>query len=203
MENGQRTASGQVDSNKRRYFVLGLAILFCAFLISLSAFVAYSASRVPPHSSPNWLIHPMTIYSPFTLHKGDAFQGAADRLEIPVYPGAIPLEVNTFAWKADQSSSATVATGLAVVRFQVKAPLLDVNSWYQGNFPKPYSQLRKEQMLSGPAKEQWFQKLDVRVNEDTTLYQATDSSRVRGVIVESPGNSSGTEVTLFYYSEGR
>jgi hypothetical protein len=203
MENTQHSASVQLDSNKRRYFVLGLVILFCAFLMSLSAFVAYSASRVPPHSPPNWLIHPMTIYSPFTLHKGNAFQGAADRLEIPVYPGAIPLEVNTFAWKADQSSSATVATGLAVVRLQMKVPLSDVNSWYQGNFPKPYSQLRKEQILSGPAKEQWFQKLDVRVSEDTTLYQATDSSRVRGVIVESPGNSSSTQVTLFYYSEGR
>ena len=200
MENTQRW---HLDPNKWRYFVLGLAILFCSFLISLSIFVAYSASRVPPQSSPNWLIHPMTIYSPFTLHRGNAFQGATDRLRVPLYPGAIPRELNTFAWKEDQSSSATDPMGLAVVYFQVKAPSLDVNSWYQGNLPKPYSQLRKEQILSGPAKEQWFQKLDVDHAGDTTLYQTTDSSRVRGVIVESLGNGTGTSLTLFYYSEGR
>lgn len=201
MEHSQRTASAQADASKRRYLRLGLVIFVCTFLISLSAFVAYAASRVPPHSAPNRFIHPTTIYSPFTLHRGNAFQGAADRLQVPIYLGAIPLEVSTFAWKAGQSSSASAAS-LAVVRLRVKVPLSSMNSWYQENFPKPYSQLRKEQILSGPAKEQWFQKLEVRVNEETTLYQATDSSRVRGVVVE-PSENSSSEVTLFYYLEGR
>lgn len=199
MGNSQHTASVQADANKPPYLTIGLPVFVCSFLISLLAFVAYTASRVPPRSSPNWFIHPMTIYSPFTLHRGHAFQGAADRLQVPVFAGAVPLEVNTFAWRAEQSSS---VTGLAVIRLEVKAPLSSVNSWYQENLPKPYSQLRKEQILSGPAKEQWFQKLDVRVNEEATLYQATDSSRVRGALVESLDNSS-TEVTLFYYSEAR
>jgi hypothetical protein len=201
MEKTHGSSAARSTPNWLRHFVFALVIFVFTTLISVSVFVAYSASRVPPRSAPNWLIHPTTIYSPFTLRRGNAFQGAADRLQAPVYAGAIPFEVATFAWRADQSSSAGAA-GLALVRLQVKAPMSSVNSWYQENFPKPYSQFRKEQMLSGPAKEQWFQKLDVRVNEGTTLYQATDSSRVRGVIVEPSDNSSGTEVTLFYYSEG-
>ncbi|MFI5058372.1 MAG: hypothetical protein ACHQLQ_09305 [Candidatus Acidiferrales bacterium] len=201
MEYLRRDWFAQFSKGRRQRFVFALAIFLGTTLISVSSFVAYSASSLSPRTRPNWLIHPKIIYSPFTLHRGNAFQGATDRLQVPVYAGAIPLEVSTFAWNADQSSSAS-ATGLALVRLQVKVPLSLVNSWYQENFPKPYSQLRKEQILGGPAKEQWFQKLDIRVNDETTLYQATDSNRVRGVVIESSDNSS-SEVTLFYYSEGR
>jgi hypothetical protein len=203
MENTHGSAAAHSASNKLRYFMFSLIIFLFTTLISFSAFVAYSASRIPPPLSPNWLIHPTIIYSPFTLHRGNAFQAGADAFQVPVYPVAIPLEVSTFGWGVDHLSSVAAPAGLALVRLEAKGTLAAVNSWYQENFPKPYSQLRKEQILSGPAKEQWFQELDVRINDETTLYQAIDSNRVRGAIVESLGNSGSTRVTLFYYSEGR
>jgi len=187
---------------KLRTLVLGLTVLCMSFVISLTVFIALTVIKNPRHYSQNWFIHPATIYSPFTLHRGSAIQ-SADLLQVPVYPDAVGIEVSTLSWKAERSSMGVTAAGLALIRFDVDVPVAAVNSWYEANFPKPHLQLRKVQIQSGPANEKWFQKLNVRVHDETTLFEAVDGNRLRGVIAESLGNAGRTRTTLFYYSEAR
>lgn len=199
----ENTYTALSPRNKPRHFAFGLVILVFSTLLSTSAFLAYSASRIPPRSSPNPVIHPTVVYSPFTLHRGNISQAAEEPLGIPIYAGAVPSLLSTFAWRIEDPSAQPTSAGLVVVRFESKAPLSSVSSWYSQNFPKPYSQLRKEQILAGPAKEKWFQKLDAAIDNNIVLYQAVNSSEALGVVLQSSANSESTGITLFRYSEGR
>jgi hypothetical protein len=201
MENTHSSAAVQSAPKKLRYFMFGPLIFLFSTLLSISAFVAYSTSRIPPRALPNPVIHPMIIYSPFTLHRGNIRQAAEEPLGVPIYPGAVPLELSTFAWGADHSSPPSTSTGLVMVRLEVKAPSSAVSSWYKENFPRPYSQLRKEQILSGPAKEKWFQELDASIDNDTVFYQAAASDGTRGAIIQSGTDSDSSFVTIFRCSE--
>ncbi len=188
--------------SKLRYFLFALTIFVFSLLTSVLAFMSYSVARIPPHSPPNRFLHPMIVYSPFTLRRGNAFEKVGDFLPVPVYAGATPLELSTFARVLDHGPAPPIHGGLVLVRLETKAPFATVNSWYRENFPKPYSQLRGQQILNGVTKDWWFQRLDARVKEETILYQAADSNKVRGAIVESLDDSN-TGVTVFYYSEDR
>lgn len=194
-------SSARSAPKRLRRLLLALVVLFFTTLASLSAFIAYSALRVPPRSSPNWLIHPTVVYSPFTIRRGDAFQAALDELRIPAYAAAIPSEVSTFTWRFDHPASAPTTVGLVLVRLRTNASASAVRTWYLENLPKPYSHLVEPQILIGPAKERWFQELDVSVSSDTSLYQAATPDGMHGVVVQSLPNSGSTGVTLFRYSE--
>jgi hypothetical protein len=190
-------------SNRLRYVIVATVVFLFSVFASLSVMIGYVASKLPPHSSPNVFLHPTTIFSPFTLRRGNFSQAAVDRLQIPVYAGAIAKELSTFGWVLDYPPASATSAGLVLLRVEIDRPVATLDSWYQENFPKPYSHLRGQQIVGGVAKERWFQKLDAHINDETTLYQTNDSTRVRGVIVESLGDSSRTGVTVFYYSEGR
>jgi len=203
MENTYSSPATHSARSKLRNLGFALAIFLLATLLSLSAFVAYLASRIPPRSSPNPVIHPMIIDSPFTLHRGNISQAARNPLGIPVHAGAIPLEVSTFGWGVDHPSAPPTPAGLVLVRFEVKDSFPSVSTWYHENFPKPYSLLRKQEIRDGLAKEPWFEKLDVSVNNDTVLYQAVDSDGIRGAIIQPGVSSDSSAVTIFRYSEAR
>jgi hypothetical protein len=197
MKNTHSLAAAQSAPKKLRYLGLGALLFLFSNLLSISAFVAYSTSRISPRASPNPVIHPMIIYSPFTLHRGNIRQAAEEPLGVPIYTGAIPLELSTFAWGTDHSSPPSTPAGLVMVRLEAKAPSSAVSSWYKENFPRPSSQLRKEQILSGPAKEKWFQKLDASIGNDTVFYQAAAADGTRGAIIQPGNDSDSSFVTIF------
>jgi hypothetical protein len=79
-----------------------------------------------------------------------------------------------------------------------------VENWYEQNLPKPFSRLSDQQILGGPAKETWFQALDLQIGSETVLYRAEDSVAPRGVVLQpSQNNESGTIITTYYLSHGR
>jgi hypothetical protein len=79
-----------------------------------------------------------------------------------------------------------------------------VKNWYEQNFPKPSSELSNQQILNGPAKEAWFQALDVQVDNETVLYRPEDLMAPRGIILQpSKNNDGGTIITAYYLSHGR
>lgn len=195
MENTHSFSSTRSVPVKLQKFGVALGVFLFASVVSLSAFIAYSTSKLPPRAGPNWLIHPRIIDSPFTLHRGSAFSEAGGILRIPVYPGATASELSTFSWS--EKRRPTQLASLALLRLEVVAPVESVDSWYGENFIKPYSRLREPQILSGPAQEDWFQRLDVIANHDTILYQVADSDGIRGAIIQPGSNSHGSLVTIF------
>jgi hypothetical protein len=203
MEHSHDSRMLDLIRDKVRYSLLGLLVFLFSASFSILAFVAYSASKLAPRSASNPVIHPMIIFSPFTLHKGNIRQAAEEPLGVPIYAGAVPSELGTFAWREGPSSQLT-SSGLVVVRMEVKATRSIVDSWYEHNFPKPCAVTRHEQILTGPAKEPWFKKLDAGIDSNSVLYQSTgDAAITRGVIIQSFSDSESSELTLFQYSQGR
>jgi len=181
-----------------------LATFILATLVSLVVFIGYAASRDPREPSSKQWLRPAAVYTPFTLHRGNAFEGAQDDLHLPIYPGATPIEIGTFDQQGDPSAVSSNSVGLVLLRLQASAPMPTVKNWYEQNFPKPFSELLDQQILSGPAKEAWFQALDVQVDNETVLYRPEDSMAPRGIILQpSKNNDGGTIITAYYLSHGR
>jgi hypothetical protein len=184
-----------------RRLLTALATFILAMLISLAVFIGYAASRDPREPSSKQWLHPAVVFTPFTLHRGNAFEGATDELHLPVFPSSVPTETGTFD---QQGAASSVPVGLVLVRLLASAPMPTVKSWYEQNIPKPFSELLDQQILNGPAKEAWFQALDVQVDNETVLYRPEDSMAPRGIILQpSKNNDGGTIITAYYLSHGR
>jgi hypothetical protein len=195
MEETRPSGSG-VRHRKLQPLWTALATFILATLVSLVVFIAYAASR-------QWL-HPAVVFTPFTLHRGNAFEGATDELHLPIFPGSVPIETGTFDQQGDHSGASSNSVGLALVRLLASAPMPTVKNWYEQNFPKPSSELSNQQILNGAAKEAWFQALDVQVDSETVLYRPEDSMAPRGIILQpSKNNDGGTIITAYYLSHGR
>lgn len=186
----------------RRSLVTALATFVVSILVSMAVCIGYAASRDPREpSSKQWL---QVVFTPFTLHRGNAFEGATEDLHFPIYPGSVPIETGTFDQQGEHSTVSPNSVGLVLVRLLASAPLPTVKSWYEQNFPKPFSELFGQQILGGPAKETWFQGLDLQIDGDTVLYRAEDSMAPRGIILQpSKNNEGGTTITAYYLSHGR
>jgi len=191
-----------VIAPNRRPFVTALASFALSILVTVGVCIGYAASMDPREpSSKQWL---RVVFTPFTLHRGNAFEGATDDLHLPIYRGAAPIETGTFEQQGDHSAASSSSVGLILVRLLASAPLPAVKDWYEQNFPKPFSELRDQKILGGPAKETWFQALDLQIDGETVLYRAEDSMASRGIILQtSKANGSGTIITAYYLSHGR
>jgi hypothetical protein len=191
-----------VSAINRRSLVTALATFVVSILVSLAVCIGYAASRDPREpSSKQWL---RVVFTPFTLHRGNAFEGATEDLHLPIYPGSVPTETGTFDEQGEHSAASSNSVGLVLVRLLASAPLPTVKNWYEQNFPKPFSELLDQQILAGPAKETWFQTLDLQIDSETVLYRAEDSMASRGIILQpSRANGGGTIITAYYLSPGR
>jgi hypothetical protein len=202
----EETRTGErVDSrpSNSRHVVLALATFVLSTLVFLIVLIEYAASRDPREPSSKQWLHPLVVYTPFTLHRGDAFEGATEGLHLPIYPGSIPMETGTLDLEPDTSAASPGPTlGVVLLRLQVSAPLPTVAAWYKENFPKPYSELLDQRILSGPAQENWFQVLDAQIDSQTILYQTDDSMARRGVLLQT-SNDGGTVIRVYYFSRGR
>ena len=192
-----------VSAIKRPSLVTALATFVVSILVSLVVCIGYAASKDPREpSSKQWL---RVVFTPFTLHRGNAFEGATEDLHLPIYPGSVPVETGTFDQQAEPSAaSSSSPVGVVLLRLLANAPLPTVKTWYEQNFPKPFSELLNQQILGGPAKETWFQALDLQIDSETVLYRAEDSMASRGIILQpSKANGGGTIITAYYLSHGR
>ena|SRR5579859_4576156 len=193
----------RLDQSYSKQFAIAVALFLLSTLVSLIAFIDYAASRDPREPSSGQFVHPIIVYSPFTLHRGNPFQGATDGLELPTFPSAIPVETGTFGWRVEAPTGSVNSVTLVFIRLQADAPLPTVKSWYDGNFPKPFSELVQQQILAGPGKESWFQAVDAQIGGDTILYRADNSVATRGVILEPSKNVGGTTIRFYYLSHAR
>jgi hypothetical protein len=202
----ERGGSSQARSSSKglRYFAITIAVCVCSTILSLTVFIGYAASRDPREPSSRRWLRPAVVFTPFTLHRGNAFKGATDGLHLPIFPGSVPIEIGTFDQKGDHSAASSNSVGLVLVRVLASAPLPTVKNWYEQNLPKPFSELLDQQILGRPGKETWFQALDVQIDRETVLYRAEDSMASRGIILQpSKNNDGGTIITAYYLSHGR
>jgi len=203
MEETRPSGSARVRQRKLWPLLTAFATFILAMLVSLAVFIGYAASRDPREPSSRQWLHPAVVFTPFTLHRGNAFAGATDE-HLPIFPGSAPTETGTFDQQGDRSAASSHSVGLVLVRLLASAPMPTVKNWYEQNFPKPFSELLDQQILNGPAKEAWFQALDVQVDNETVLYRPEDSMAPRGIILQpSKNNDGGTIITAYYLSRGR
>jgi hypothetical protein len=91
-----------MGTNKQR-LVVALATFIVSALVSLTVCIGYAASRNPREpSSKQWL---RVVFTPFTLHRGEAFEQVIEDVHLPIYPGSVPIETGTFDEQDEHSAS--------------------------------------------------------------------------------------------------